>query len=122
MGDMTLAGDGVAAGILDGNQLAPGIINVAADDVALVVVDADNIALQVAQIVVIRRIVQLEAAHAACVVGEVFTYLFALQHHHFGVSYPPKSFNPRIFFGSIDHSENWILNFCSNALVSGRSS
>ena len=67
---MTLVGDGVAAGILNGNQLAPGIVNVAADNVSLVVVDADNVALQVAQVVVIGRIVQLEAARAACVIGE----------------------------------------------------
>ena len=67
---MTLAGDGVAAGILDGEQFSPGIIGVAADNVSLVVIDTNNIALQIAQIVVIRAVVQLEAAHAACVVGE----------------------------------------------------
>ena len=70
MSNMAGAGDACAAGILDGNQLAPGIVNVAADDVSLVVIDAGDIALQVAQIVIIRAVVQLEAAHAACVVGE----------------------------------------------------
>ena len=70
MGNMAGVGDVRAAGILNGNQLAPSIINEAANDVALVVVDAGDIALQIAQIVVIRAVVQLEAAHAACVVGE----------------------------------------------------
>jgi len=46
VGDMALAGDVCSAGILDGNQLAPGIVNVAADDVALVVVDAGDVALR----------------------------------------------------------------------------
>jgi len=56
MGNMAGVCDVCSAGILDGEQFSPSIINVAANDVALVVVDADNVALQVAQVVLLLQL------------------------------------------------------------------